>query len=92
MNNEMLPADIFTRPRGPWQAHLHIKHLLTDEDIEPEQITMLGKEIAGKLRRCSLFTDEEIIENFEQVDDLEEFNSILDDMYDECDRVRIWVK
>ncbi len=92
MYEEMLSADIFTRPRQPWQAHINIKHLLTDETLEPEQINKLGKEIAGKLRRCSLFTDEEIIANFEHVDDEDEFKSILDDMYSECDRARIWVK
>lgn len=92
MFNEMLPEDIFTRPRWGWQAHIHIKHLLTDEDVQPEQVALLGKHIAGKLRRCSLFTDEEVIERFEQVDDQDEFNAILDAMYDECDRARIWVK
>lgn len=92
MYDEMLPADIFTRPHQPWQTHINIKHLLTNETLEPEQISKLGKEIAGKLKRCSLFTDEEVIINLEQVDEMEEFNSILDDMYSECDRVRIWVK
>jgi hypothetical protein len=92
MNEEMLPADIFTRSRQPWQTHLRIKDLLTREDLEPEQVKMLGKTIAGKLHRCSLFTDEEIISDFEDVEDQDEFNAVLDRMYDECDRVRIWVK
>lgn len=92
MYDEMLPANVFTRPHQGWQAHLHIKHLLIDEDLQPEQVALLGKELAGKLRRCSLFTDEDVIARFEQVDEQDEFNDILDAMYDECDRARIWVK
>lgn len=88
---EMLPADIFTRPRG-WQAKIQIKYLLTDEeDLTPEQINKKGKTIAAILKNCPSFDDGEIITNFEGVDDLDEFNSILDDLYDYCDTVRIWV-
>lgn len=88
--DEMLDREVFTRkPR--WQAKIFVKHLLTDEDdLTPEQINEKGMAIASVLRRCDLFDDNEIITNFEQVDDYDEFNSILDDMYSECDRVRIW--
>lgn len=88
----MLPSDIFTRPRRPWQRTIQVKHLLTDEDdLTPEQIRATGQAIAKILAHVPLF-DEEIIANFEQVDDLDEFNSILEDMYDECDNLRVWVK
>lgn len=97
MNHEMLPADIFTRPRG-WRDVIHIKHLLSDDNnIIPEEINVLGKKIAKELRETTilgipLFKDKETLEALEAVDDLEEFNTLLDAMYDECDRVRILVK
>lgn len=93
MSNEMLDRDILTRRREPWKATIAIKHLLTDEgDLSPEQINEKGKAIAGKLSKCKLFENDDVIERFEMVDDLDEFNDALAEMYDECDRARIWCK
>lgn len=94
-NNEMLPAGIFTRPRGRWQEKIRIKHLLSDEDEPVEVLRAKGKQIAAILRRSRLFADEDVIEEFDDpecIDDMIDFNRILDDMYDECDRKRIWVE
>lgn len=89
----MLPADIFTRPRRPWQAKIQIKHLLSDdEDLLAEQINEKGKQIAAILRRCPLFQAPLIIEAFENARTMGVFNDALELMYDECDRVRIWVE
>ena len=90
-NNEMLSPDVFVR-RSPWKCKVRIKDLLTNKDLSPEEIKELGKKVAARLRLQKLFDDEEIIENFENVDDQDEFNSILDDMYSYCDLVRIWVE
>ena len=91
-NNEMLDPQVFTRPRS-WQAKVRIKYLLTDEDdLTAEEINGKGKLIAIALNRCKLFRIKDIISRFEEVDDLDEFNDILDDMYTYCDTVRIWVE
>lgn len=89
---EMLDPKVFTRRPG-WQAKIRIKHLLTDNnDLTPQQVNEIGKQISATLMQCSRFNDEEIITGFDQVDDMEEFNSLLDDMYDVCDDARIWVE
>lgn len=84
-----------TGPIGSWKARIYIKDLLVEETLPPEAINKLGKHIAGKLERCSLFTGEQaeyIISNFEHVWDEETFNRILDEMYTECDILRILVE
>lgn len=90
----MLDPSVFTSPRRGWQAKIRIKHLLTDDDdLTPQQINEIGKKIATALKQCPTFDSEhEIVAWFEDVDDMDEFNSILDDMYDECDSLRIWVE
>ena len=90
-NNEMLSPDVFAR-RQPWKGKVRIKGLLTNEDLSSEKIKELGKKVAARLRLQKLFDDEVIIEEFENVDDQDEFNSILEDLYDYCDAVRIWVE
>jgi hypothetical protein len=89
---EMLDPKVFQRRPG-WVATIRIKHLLTeDDDLTSEQINAIGKAIARHLKACTLFEGEDIIANFEGVTDLDEFNSILDDMYNVCDDARILVK
>ena len=90
-NNEMLSPDAFVH-RPPWKCKIRIKDLLTNKDLSPEEIKELGKKVAARLRLQKLFDDEVIIEEFENVDDQDEFNSILEDLYDYCDAVRIWVE
>jgi hypothetical protein len=90
-NNEMLDPDVFVR-RPPWNGKVYIKELLTSKDLSPEEVKELGKKVAGRLKLQPRFQDEEIIENFENVDDQDEFNSIMEDLYNYCDTVRIWVE
>lgn len=87
----MLDPSVFVH-RPPWRCRIYIKELLTNDDLSDVQVKELGKEVAGRLRLQKLFENEEIIENFENADDQGEFNSIMEDLYDYCDVVRIWVE
>jgi hypothetical protein len=88
---EMLPDDIFNQPRQ-WLATIRIKHLLTDEEeLTPQQINEKGKAVAAALKGCKPFDNDDVVDRFETVDELDEFNDALREMYDYCDAVRIWV-
>lgn len=88
-----------TKPTSPvlsWNARIYINDLLPDWEVEltPEKINALGKQIAEKLEACPLWAGEQadyITSNFQHVWDQDKFNRILNEMYDECDFVRILV-
>lgn len=84
-----------TGPIGNWKARVYIKDLLTEDELTPEQINAIGKQVAEKLEACSLFVGEQaeyILSNFQHVWDEDTFNRILAEMYTECDYLRILVK
>ena len=93
MSEEMLPADIFTRPRQDWKAEMDFRDLLTDEEeLTPDQIKAKGQALAVRLEAQPLFEAQDTIALLKEVDNLDEFNSLLDQVWDECNRARIWVR
>lgn len=87
-----------------WDRKLHIKHLLS-EDTSTENAKKVGNEIAQVLRGSSwLKADEkesaermggsevaQVAEEFEDIEDLEHFNAVMDRLYDLADADRVWV-
>lgn len=73
-----------------WQHTLDLKDLWKQYDKGEETIKVLGGEVAKLLRGVSLpeqFSDEveEIAFGFEQVEDVEEFDNTLEQLYDLAD-------
>ena len=78
-----------------WNAHFPIKDLFTDEDVGPEEAQRIGKEVARRMRaRPHVFGDEtfDFVDRFEDVENQEDFNDILDELYDVADSIRVWIQ
>ena len=75
-----------------WNHELKIKDLLTDEDVSPTQATALGLVVARRLRRSPLSNRRYLAECFEDVQDQNDFNERMDDLYDDADAERVWIK
>ena len=87
-----------------WDRHLTIKHLLTGDDSD-ENAQEIGRKIAAILRASAwLKADkeenderlggsevEQIAEDFEDIEDLDHFNLVLDGLYDLADADRVWI-
>lgn len=88
-----------------WDRRIRIKHLLADDE-SAENAKAVGKEIA-KVVRASTWAkadqaeaeegggDSEVAmcaEEFEDVDDLDHFNSVLARLYDLADADRTWIE
>lgn len=87
-----------------WSRKIRIKHLLSGEDSD-ENAQKIGKQIAGILRASSWMTadlreaetlgkDSEVricAEEFDEVDGLDDFNAVLDHLYDLADADRVWI-
>jgi hypothetical protein len=77
-----------------WKHHFKLKDLLSDEDKSPEEATELGMEVAERLRRKHIFgwRRNYLISEFECIHNQEEFNDMLDRLYDIADELRIWIE
>lgn len=83
-----------------WDRHLKIKHLLTADD-STEGAQQVGTQIAAVLRSSAWLKDDqqrpgdsEVVmcaEEFEDIEDLEHFNTVLDRLYDLADADRTWI-
>lgn len=87
--------------RPVWDHRLRIKHLLTDDESD-ENAQQVGKEVAAIIRASTWARadqkerggNSEVImcaEEFEDVDDLDHFNAVLDHLYDLADADRAWI-
>lgn len=88
-----------------WGYTVRIKHLLTDDESD-ESAQKVGKEVATVLRTSAWAEadrefarerggDSEVIvcaEEFEEVRGLEDFNAVLDRLYDLADVDRAWIE
>lgn len=77
-----------------WKHHFKLKDLLSDEDKSPEECAALGTEVAERLRRKHIFgwRQNYLVDGFESIHSQEEFNEMLDRLYDIADDLRIWVE
>lgn len=87
-----------------WDRRLTIKHLLTSDDSD-ENAQEVGRKIAAILRASDwLKADkeenderlggsevEQVAEEFEDIEDLDHFNLVLDSLYDLADADRVWI-
>ena len=87
-----------------WDHRLTIKHLLTSDDSD-ESAKESGRDIAKALRASSwLKADieenrdclgysevEQVAEEFEDIEDLDHLNLVLDSLYDLADADRVWI-
>lgn len=87
-----------------WGHTVRIKHLFTDDESD-ENAQRVGKEVATILRTSAWAEadrefarerggDSEVIvcaEAFEEVQDLDDFNAVLDRLYDLADVDRAWI-
>ena len=84
-----------------WDHHLNIKHILTSPHAE-EDLTATGKQVAQVLRASS-WAEADVqahgmnsevamcAEQFEDIEDLDHFNDVLDRLYDLADVDRTWI-
>lgn len=91
---EMLPSDIFTRPRRVWKEKIAFRQFLdqSKDDFTPEELHETGKKIAEVLASSVRFNNDDLIERIKTDDDIDEFNETLGKIFDECDLCDIWVK
>ena len=84
---------------GNWIGRLTIKHLLTADDSEENAIET-GKAVASIIRSSAWFKRGDadtkydlgnIADDFEDVQDVHEFNEVLDALYDLADMERVWI-
>lgn len=81
-----------------WKFSVNIKPLI-GEDTSEEGAQRAGKSISDLLSRRLLARDHyatdltlrNIIDGFAEIEDTDEFNSVLDDLYDWADENRVWL-
>ena len=74
-----------------WFHTVKIKDLLSHEDVSPEQAQELGKAVAERLRHSPLLNRGMLTLRFEAVQDQDNFNNLMDHLYDDADRERVWI-
>ncbi len=74
-----------------WLHTVKIKDLLSHDDVSPERAAELGYEVAQRLRRSPLANRGMLALRFEKVQDQEDFNNLMDHLYDCADRERVWI-
>lgn len=77
-----------------WLHTFKLKDLFTHEDVEDEEAQRIGKIVAGNLRANPVFgtETEDFAERFETLLDQDEFNDILDELYDVANELRVWIE
>jgi len=77
-----------------WKVKIRgIRELLTDDNSD-ENAILAGKKVYKILtskRYEKYFENFVELDNFNYVEGLSHFNELLNDMYDYCDRKRIWI-
>jgi hypothetical protein len=59
-----------------------------DGDLDAQQV---AKGIAEELKQSGLFKETGFIERFDRCETEEDVNSVLDELYEYCDKERIWL-
>lgn len=77
-----------------WNKTFLIKDLFTDDDVDDEEASKIGKIVAARLRTNPVLGDEneDFAERFDCILDQNEFNDVLDEMYDLADAIRVWIE
>jgi len=78
-----------------WKGTLKLKDLLTDEDVSDEQVHVIGMQFSERIRASEVFDEEQrsdLAGWFEEVVSEDEFNWLLDTLYDIADEARIWIE
>lgn len=81
-----------------WKMSVNIKPLIGD-DVSEEGAKRAGKGISDLLSRRLLVRDHyatdqtlrNIIDGLGEVEDVDEFNDVLEDLYDWADENRVWL-
>lgn len=90
--------------RPIWDYRIQIKQLLGDDDSD-ETARKTGAQVAAILRRSAWFRDDAqraeerggesevalCAEEFDDIDDADHFNGVLDRLYDLADADRAWI-
>ncbi len=76
-----------------WKHRFKIKDLLSDVDLPPEKVQKLGREVAQRLEAVTFpFDFLDLANDFRYVNDQEDFNNCLEELYDLADDQRIWIE
>jgi hypothetical protein len=84
-----------------WNYTLQLKDLLTDGDINEEELRKLNAAFSSRinsfiknnqLNEDLAFELQDLGEEFRLCESIGEFNCVLDGVYDVCDEHRVWVK
>lgn len=82
------------RLSGAWKYHVPFKDLLDTDDFSPEAIEGLGKQIVARFRaqieEGQMPDLDEALEYLSLQDCEQGFDYQLNELYDVCDRRRIW--
>lgn len=68
-----------------------MKDLLVDEQLEDEEVQEIGRNVATRMKGTSYLMHTNFPKRFEEVQDEDEFNDVLDDLYNYADVKRIWI-
>ena len=74
-----------------WLFTFKLKDLLSHEDVDDDLAVSLGKEVANRLRHQRALPAR-FIARFEGVKNQDDFNDVLNQLYDIADARRVWIE
>ena len=80
--------------RVAWLKSLKLKDLFTDDDVGELEAQRIGKIVAERIRAhpCFGYENEDYASQFEEIFNQDEFNDLLDELYDAADEYRVWIE
>ena len=74
-----------------WRHTVYIKDLLSHEDVTPAAAGELGQLVANRILRAPLRNHLALATGFQAVQDQDDFNECMTNLYDEADHERVWI-
>lgn len=78
-----------------WKHSVELKDLLEiadDADLTDDDVNHIGNKIHERISKLECFNDFDIIDEFKEVYDIEDFDNIIEELYDYADYNRIWIE
>ena len=73
-----------------WKYSLRITHLFTEKE-DKESIKKSMNDVADIIEKMPYLIDFDRQFDFREVEDIDEANELIDELYDYCDSNKIWV-
>jgi len=77
-----------------WRYKFQLKDLLSDKDTPPAEVQVVAQTLVSRLKAHRVFGEHQLdLEAaFEDIQDQDDFNNVLDALYDAADKLRVWVQ